>query len=271
MNTLAHEPQALIVSRPFLTAARLRVGDPVTLAIADGAGATAEREFIIRGTFEKFPAVYPEPDKYAFVGNFDYIHLIDDPASFDVVIKLVPGVTPQAVVDGLRKQGFDVDNPLEAAALIGKARARPDRTGFVGLLSLGFVAAASLTMLALLLYSIFSFRRRMVEIGVLRAAGLSLPQLLWLLAFETCFLTLTGALARTGLGVAAARLFVPHYQLGATIEARTLPFIVVIAWAAIGQLLVILGAMLFLTLVATLLLLRRLRIHEAIKLGQEIA
>jgi putative ABC transport system permease protein len=140
----------------------------------------------------------------------------------------------------------------------------------VGLLSLGFVAAAGLTMLALLLYSLFSFRRRMVEIGVLRAAGLSLLQLGWLLTFELCFLAISSAIAGTALGVAAARLFVPFYQLGTTVEARTPPFIVVIAWAEIGRLLVILGGMLLITLLATMLLLRRLRIHEAIKLGQEL-
>jgi putative ABC transport system permease protein len=135
---------------------------------------------------------------------------------------------------------------------------------------LGFVAATGLTMLALLLYSLFSFRRRMVQIGVLRAAGLSMAQLIWLLAFELCFLTVTSAIAGTALGIAAARLFVPFYQLGNTIEARTPSFIVVIAWSEIGRLFLILGTMLLITLLATTLLLRRLRIHEAIKLGQEL-
>ena len=111
----------------------------------------------------------------------------------------------------------------------------------------------------------------MVEIGVLRAAGLSMRQLAWLLAFELCFLTLISALVGIVLGVIAAQLFVPFYQLGTTIESRTPAFVVVIAWAEIGRLLLILGAMLLVTLAVTTLLLRRLRIHEAIKLGQELA
>ncbi|MBA3947333.1 MAG: hypothetical protein H0X37_22590 [Herpetosiphonaceae bacterium] len=270
MNVLAAEPQAVIVNRAFLQAARLNLGDPLTLAITSSPGETGERQFIIRAIADNFPTVYQKPGTYTFIANFDYVTLLNDPAHFDVLLQLAPGATPDAVVAAFTQAGFNVDNVQDAHALVAAAQARPERTGFVGLLSLGFVASAGLTMLALLLYSLFSFRRRMVEIGVLRAAGLSLLQLGWLLAFELCFLILTSAVAGTALGVAAARLFVPFYQLGNTIEARTPAFIVVIAWAEIGRLLLILGAMLLATLIATLFLLRRLRIHEAIKLGQEL-
>ncbi len=270
MNVLAAEPQAIIVNRSFLQASRLNLGDPLTLAVASSPGQSTERQFIIRAVVDNFPTVYQKAGTYTFIGNFDYVTLLDDPAHVDVLIQLAPGTAPDDVVAALKNTGFDIDNVQDARALVSAAQARPERTGFVGLLSLGFVASAGLTMLALLLYSLFSFRRRMVEIGVLRAAGLSLLQLGWLLAFELCFLILASAVVGTALGVAAARLFVPFYQLGNTIEARTPPFIVVIAWTEIGRLLLILGSMLLVTLIATLFLLRRLRIHEAIKLGQEL-
>ena len=270
MNILAAEPQAIIVSRQFLSASRLRLGDTLTLAPAEQSGAGAATDFVIRGAVDSFPMVYPKPGQFFFVANYNYVYLAVDPAGYDVVLKLAPGADAAQVVAGVEERGYKVQGFKDATALVQASRERPERTGFVGLLSLGFVAAAGLTMLALLLYSLFSFRRRMVEIGVLRAAGLSLGQLFWLLAFELCFLTLTSAVAGTALGVAAARLFVPFYQLGATVEARTPTFLVMIAWNEIGRLLLILGAMLLLTLLATTLLLRRLRIHEAIKLGQEL-
>lgn len=266
MNVLAAEPQALIVSRSFLAASRLRIGDPVTLAVSQG----VPRDFIIRGVVDDFPMVYRQPGQHLFVANFDYVHLVSAPATFELILRLAPGADTAGVVAGLRKQGFDITDEQDARSLIATAKARPERTGFIGLLSLGFVAAAGLTMLSVLLYSLFSFRRRMVEIGVLRAAGLSRRQLAWLLAFELCFLTLTSALAGIVLGVGAARLFVPFYQLGTTAAARTPAFVVVIAWSEIGRLLLILAAMLLVTLAMTTLLLRRLRIHEAIKLGQEL-
>lgn len=224
MNVLAAEPQAIIVNRSFLQAARLNLGDPLTLAVTSSPGQTSQRQFIIRAVADNFPTVYQKSGTYSFIGNFDYVTLLDDPAHFDVLLQLEPGTTPESVLAALKKAGFNVDNVQDARELVAAAQARPERTGFVGLLSLGFVASAGLTMLALLLYSLFSFRRRTVEIGVLRAAGLSLLQLGWLLAFELCFLILTSAITGTALGVAAARLFVPFYQLGNTVEARTPSF-----------------------------------------------
>ncbi|CAA9367916.1 MAG: hypothetical protein AVDCRST_MAG93-8140 [uncultured Chloroflexia bacterium] len=270
MNVLAAEPQAVVVSRGFLAASRLRIGDPVTLTIGDSPSDTVTQDFLIRDAIDSFPTVYPVPGEFFFIANYDYVYLVDDPATYDVILKLAPGTDTETVVNAIRERGFTVDGVEDAKSLIAATRERPERVGFVGLLSLGFVAATGLTMLALLLYSLFSFRRRMVQIGVLRAAGLSMAQLIWLLAFELCFLTVTSAIAGTALGIAAARLFVPFYQLGNTIEARTPSFIVVIAWSEIGRLFLILGTMLLITLLATTLLLRRLRIHEAIKLGQEL-
>lgn len=269
MNILAAEPQALVVSRSFLGASRLRIGDDVTLTIGESSSAVTQ-QFVIRDAIDSFPMVYPEPGQHFFVANYDYVYMVDDPPLTDVILRLAPGADTATVVEALQQRGFTVDGVEDAKSLIATTRARPERVGFVGLLSLGFVAATGLTMLALLLYSLFSFRRRMVQIGVLRAAGLSMGQLIWLLAFELCFLTVTSAIAGTALGVLAAQLFVPFYQLGNTIESRTPSFIVVIAWSEIGRLFLILGTMLLITLLATTLLLRRLRIHEAIKLGQEL-
>jgi len=41
----------------------------------------------------------------------------------------------------------------------------------LGLLSVGFITAAVLTVLGFILYAMFSFRRRFIELGMLRAVG----------------------------------------------------------------------------------------------------
>jgi putative ABC transport system permease protein len=93
---------------------------------------------------------------------------------------------------------------------------RPDRQGLFGLLSVGFVASAILTVLGFLLYALFSFRRRFIEMGILRAIGLSVRQMIGLLAAELGLLILIGMAAGTALGVLASWLFVPFLQMGTT-------------------------------------------------------
>ncbi len=269
MNTLAAEQHAILVSRSFLNAARLRLGDTVSLTTEE-AGDGATMDFVIRGVVDHFPMLYTKPEEVFAVANYDYVFLAEDPAAYDVLLKPAPGADIEKLVEAISERGFKVEEYDAANDLIAAQMARPERVGFVGLLSLGFVAATGLTMLALLLYSLFSFRRRMVEIGVLRAAGLSVGQMVWLLGFELCFLTIASAFAGIVIGVGAARLFVPFYQLGNTVEARTPPFEVVIAWGEIGRLILVLAIMLLITLLATTAMLRRLRIYEAVKLGQEL-
>ena len=61
------------------------------------------------------------------------------------------------------------------------------------MLSVGFLAAALLTVLGFFLYALFSFRRRFIEMGVLRAVGLSAGQMTVFLASELAFLIVVGA------------------------------------------------------------------------------
>ena len=67
-------------------------------------------------------------------------------------------------------------------------RTDPQRTGLFGALTVGFAVAALLTVLGFFLYSFLSFERRLLQMGILRAMGLSIGQLFGLLIFEQVFL-----------------------------------------------------------------------------------
>ena len=103
---------------------------------------------------------------------------------------------------------------MRPCAAIADEQRRPERQGLFGLLSVGFVAAALLTVLGFLLYALFSFRRRIIELGILRAIGLSAGQMTSFLAWELAFLILTGLVAGTVLGAWISNLFIPYLQVG---------------------------------------------------------
>lgn len=85
------------------------------------------------------------------------------------------------VPDGLNT--FIKDWTSATQTIIDEQR-KPERQGLFGLLSVGFVTAALLTVLGFILYALFSFRRRFIELGMLRAVGLSAQQMTALLASE---------------------------------------------------------------------------------------
>jgi putative ABC transport system permease protein len=122
----------------------------------------------------------------------------------------------------------------DARQRIGQQQSRPERQGVLGLLSVGFMAAAVVTVLGFLVYAAVSFQRRFIELGMLRAVGLSVWQMAAFLAGEQAILILTGMGLGTGLGFAAGRIFIPFLQVGEGGAAHVPPFIVHIAWERIG-------------------------------------
>jgi putative ABC transport system permease protein len=145
---------------------------------------------------------------------------------------------------------------------------QPQRQGLFGLLSVGFVAAAILTVLGFLLYALFSFRRRFIELGILRAIGLSTSQMTVLLAAELAFLILVGMAAGTGLGVWVSSWFIPYLQVGAEAASRVPPFEVQIAWFAIFRIYILFGLLFLGALSGLTALLVRMKIFQAVKLGE---
>ena len=72
----------------------------------------------------------------------------------------------------------------------------------------------------------------------------------------------------TALGVFASRLFVPFLQIGASAQSQYPPFHIEIAWLSIVEIYV-LFALLFVVALGTLsTLLVRMKIFQAIKLGE---
>ena len=268
MNALAVALDGVLVPRSFLEQYALDVGDTFRLNVYTYRQRN-ELDVKIAGTFDLFPTWYPEADGPLFVGNLD--HLFEQAGGqfpYHVWLKTGPDVDYERVVDGVRDLGLQVmdwDAPLlEVAA----AQRRPERQGLFGMLSVGFVAAALLTVLGFLLYAIFSFRRRFIELGILRAIGLSSRHMTAFLAWELAFLILVGGIAGTALGAWVSHLFIPYLQVGTGPSAYTPPFIVEIAWPAIFRIYALFGLLFVAALAGLAVLLLRMKVFQAVKLGE---
>ena len=284
MNLLAASPDSVLVSRQFLADAEKKIGDPVSI-IANPFGETAPMTLKIVGAFDIFPTWYPE-DGPLFVGNMNYFFQeAGKQYPYDVWLKTTPDADHRRIIWGIRGltallepgDHSQVDNEglnifvtdwQSAPLQIFAEQRRPPRQGLFGLLSVGFVASASLTVLGFLLYALFSFRRRFIELGVLRAIGLSTGQMTLLLAWEMAALILIGMAAGTGLGVWVSAWFIPYLQVGAEAATRYPPFIVQIAWGSLSQIYLLFGLLFAVALAGLTALLVRMKIFQAVKLGE---
>lgn len=114
------------------------------------------------------------------------------------------------------------------------------------------------------------YRRRFIQMGIMRAIGLSSRQIAVALAGEQTLTTTLGILGGALLGLITSQLFIPFMQIGYTEADLIPPFIVVIAWRDVTLAVsALLGASLLITL-GVAWLLSRLRVFHAIKMGRRL-
>ena len=269
MNALAIANEGILLPRDFMRQNTIRVGDSMQVNVTRY-GLRAEMTMKVVGDFDYFPGWYPD-DGPLIVGNLDYVfEQMGGQVPYDVLISTDQGVDYDALSTELRQYDINVIDWQSARKQIATLQRQPERQGLFGVLSVGFLAAAVLTVLGFLLYTLFSFRRRFIELGTLRAIGLSSGQMTFFLAWELAFLILVGIGVGTFLGAWMSDLFIPHLQVGIRPEELTPPFLVNIAWPAIMRIYALFG-LLFVAALGTLVtLLLRMKIFQAIKLGETV-
>jgi len=267
MNALAVYPNGVLVPRSFMGQHALNVGDTFRVRVITY-GQSNDLDLKIVGGFNLFPTWYSE-DGPLFVGNLDYLfEQAGGQFPYDVWLQTDLDVDYDQIVEDVRDLRLHVLNWNAPLLAVSAEQQRPERQGLFGVLSVGFVAAALLTVLGFLLYAFFSFRRRFIELGILRAIGLSAGQMTTFLAWELAFLLLIGVIAGTGLGAWVSQLFIPYLQVGTGPSAHTPPFVVEIAWLAIFRIYVLFGLLFVAALGGLAVLLLRIKIFQAVKLGE---
>lgn len=270
MNALAIRPDGILLPQDFMRQHVLRVGDTVQVSVSLY-GQRTEMSMTVVGGFDLFPTWYPEAEGPLFVGNLDYaFQEAGGEFPYDVWLRTAPGSSFEQIAVDARKLNLRILDWRAPDIVIEEEQRSPQRQGLFGILSVGFGAAALLTVLGFLLYALFSFRTRFIELGVLRAIGLSSGQMAIFLAWELAFLILTGLGLGTFLGVFVSDLFIPFLQVGNDAAARTPPFLVEIAWPAIFRIYALFGVLFIAALSVLIVLLMRMKIFQAVKLGETV-
>lgn len=269
LNRLAVGRDHILVSRRFMQQNGLHVGDLVSLTV-EASGKFATIDFIIAAPLDYFPTLYPQDGAF-FVAHLDYLHeQLGGQFPYNVWLAKQNDVSSAEIVQGVRALGLNVVSATDAQEKIEDERARPERQGLFGLLSVGFTAAAILTVLGFLVFAVVSFKRRFIQLGMLRAIGLSMSQMAIYLAGEQIVLILAGMGLGTALGLGASYLFIPYFQIGQSAKTLVPPFVVQIAWEQISIIYVVFGGIFLIAVAILILLLMRMKVFEAIKLGETV-
>ncbi|RIE02533.1 ABC transporter permease [Cohnella faecalis] len=280
MNLMAADPRAVLISRTLADTMKVKQGDTILV----GWNEVNEKPFVVYGIVDYFPTFNPNPplgsvsaaDPNAkdgkpmlIVGHLSRIQMQLALEPYQVWLKMKPGFSTTQLYEGIEKSKLSVIDIVNSKENLVLAKRDPFLMALNGILTLGFLISIIITFFGFLLYWMLSLKGRTLQNGIMRAIGLSLRQLLGMLALEQLLTSGVAIMIGAIVGNVTGRLFVPNFQIAFNPSTLVPPFRVVFAQIDFVRLYIIVGIMLLLGLGILGYMLSRIRIHQALKLGED--
>ncbi|RXZ77084.1 ABC transporter permease [Paenibacillaceae bacterium] len=263
LNALGLYEHAAIIPAGVAKKYQLEVGDAVSASFSEGMV-----EFVVVGILPYWPSLYPDNAPF-IIANLDYIFDQLPMIPYEVWLKMEEHAKTGPIMEELTKKGIELASVDDVRIELSTQSKHPTRGGVFGILSLGFLVSVVVSLAGYILYWFFNLSGRVVQFGVLRAMGLSKKQLTGMLLLEQVF---TAGLS-IGLGILigklASVLFLPFLQTAENVAGSVPPFRVVFDSKDTTQLYYVVGFMMLAGASLLLLHIRRLRVHQAVKMGEE--
>ncbi|MFC4778430.1 FtsX-like permease family protein [Paenibacillus sp. GCM10023252] len=263
LNYLGMYEQAALIPSGVAEKYQLKPGNTISVGFPDG-----KLEFVIVGILPYWPSQYPDQSPFV-ITNLDFIYDQLPLMPYEVWLKMKPGAKVTPIIQSLQKQGIELASVKDVRTELLTQSKLPTRGGVFGILSLGFLVSVIVTLTGYVLYWFFNLSGRVVQFGVLRAMGLSRKQLTGMLLLEQLF---TAGLS-IGLGVLIGKvtsmLFLPFLQTAQNVTDTVPPFRVVFDSKDTTQLYFVVAFMMLTGAMLLFLHIRRLRVHQAVKMGEE--
>jgi putative ABC transport system permease protein len=280
MNLLAADSRAVLISRTLAEQRGLKTGDTIYVGWEN----VSSQPFVIFGIIDYFPTFNPNPPigsidaseenakanaPMLIVGNLSRIQFQLALEPYEVWLKMIPGYSTTEFYESIEKMDLPLTNVTNTKEDLTKAKNDPFLLALNGILTLGFIISIVISFVGFLLYWILSLKGRTLQNGIMRAIGLSLRQLIGMLALEQLLTSGVAIMIGVFVGNLASRLFVPNFQIAFNPSSLVPPFKVMFEAIDFIRLYSIVSIMLLLGLGILSYMLSRIRVHQALKLGED--
>ncbi|MBQ4089440.1 MAG: ABC transporter permease [Clostridia bacterium] len=275
LNDMSQVLNGALVSRNFETILGLEVGDTINVRPSNNESVN----LTITGFVDHFPSYTPTVrefqddgtektmDRYLVVANFGYLKSVWGNQPYEIWIKSpesADSVNAYAAESGMRYHKYsDIYSRIDAM------KNSPSIQGTNGILTLSFIIGLILCAAGFLIFWILSIQSRSLQFGIYRAMGMSVGELIMMLINEHFWQSVTSVAAGAGIGFLVSKLYIPLIQIAYSTANASLPLEVTRNLTEHIRLIVIIMAVLVVCISILIALVRKLKIAQAIKLGED--
>lgn len=261
----------VLASRAFLEINNLEIGLEFPMALLQ-----QDYTFVIIGETNFYPTLYQEVGPF-LVADFGTVQSVIFNATGNFIqpnetwLDLAPAVSESAIVQAIQlgSDRYRVEAVASFQEALDSYVTDPLSLGLIGLLFLSFVVVLMLSIISLLTYAGLTAQFRRSEFGVLQALGISRIRIVLSMALEQILVTGIAVLIGAVIGIILSTQVLPTLASSITTRTITPPFVVRTETIALLQYGVVLAMVLVVVLVFTMVLIQRLSLAQAIKMGEE--
>ena len=269
LNFLAQDPRAFLLSSSLKEKFNLKEGDSVFVTWGD----QGYLEGIIYAFVDYWPTYNPKSiqgsaeETDMVIANYSYIRAKMALEPYEVWISKSADVTSQTIYDGIEDEDINITALQDTDQMIINMKNDPMVQGTNGVLTLGFIVTMAISTIGFLIYWILSIQRRVLNFGIFRAMGLSSGKVIGMLIWEQVLISGVAVIMGILIGGLSSELFVPLLQLGQS--ASVPPFHVVTNRSDYIRVYTLVSMMLALGILILGIIVSRIKIAQAIKLGED--
>ncbi|GAA0135853.1 hypothetical protein YSY43_26930 [Paenibacillus sp. YSY-4.3] len=263
LNLLGMNEAAAIIPSNFAEKYKLKQGDIFSVSLTDGA-----IDLAVYGIVPYWPSQYPD-EKPFIIANLDYINDQLPLIPYQVWLKMEEGAKVAPLMEKLKEKQIELYSVEDVRTVLSVQSKHPTRGGVFGILSLGFLVSVIVSLIGYVLYWFFNLSGRVVQFGILRAMGLSRKQLTLMLLAEQILTAGLSIVLGIAIGKVVGKLYLPFLQTADNVTTQVPPFRIIFDSKDTFQLYVVVFVMLALGAGLLFWQIRRLRVHQAVKMGEE--
>lgn len=264
-------PQGVILSEAFRSSYGLKLGDTVSLKW----GGNKAFDATVIAFVDYWPSMNPyemsKDNTYMnfAVMNLDYVNIMTDSEPYRVWLRLEDGALTQDLYDSIEASDIKPTLLRVAGQEIISEKNDPMLQGMNGALTLGFIIIMIMCIIGFLIYWILSIKSRTLQFGILRAMGMKYREIIAMIIYEQILTSGAAIVAAIFIGGFASDLYVPLFQYLYTVKEQVPGFVIIPQRADYIKVYMVISAMLLVSFVILGILIRRINISKALKLGED--
>ncbi len=275
LNAMAQNSSAILVSKNFQTDYECKLGDSISYKNSNGDTVRG----VIYGFVDYFPGfspvtyekgadgIYRETENFLIAAHLSTVQSAWGVMPYQVWLKNKDG--SDYFYDFVEENELTFRTFADVDSKLVEKKNDPVLQGTNGILTVGFIVVLVLCSVGFLIYWILSIQSRALQFGIFRAMGMSMREVITMLLNEQLFISGLSIAAGALVGSLTSKLYMPLIQIAYSTGDNALPLELISNATDSVRLFAVIGAVMLLCMVILGGLISRMKIAQALKLGED--